>query len=99
MKKNKVIITKTPKELAKTLGLTPTAAIEWKVRNIITKKIIESTKKHHFTVTEIAKNSGTSRARITRILKDNTLGISLDVLVRVLSAVGEEIQIRFKSAA
>lgn len=99
MKKNKFVTTKNPKELAAALGLSPSDAIEWEVRLMITNKIISSAGGSDLTVTDIAKIAGTSRGRITKILKNDTHGISLDVLVRVLGALGEEMKISFKKAA
>jgi predicted XRE-type DNA-binding protein len=99
MKKNKVVVNKNSKELAASLGLSPLDAIEWEVRHMITNKIISSAEQSDITVTDIAKIAGTSRARITKILKNDTHGISLDVLVRVLGALGEEMKISFKKAA
>jgi predicted XRE-type DNA-binding protein len=99
MKKNKSIVNKNSKELAATLGLSPLDAIEWEIRLLITNKIISSFEKSDLTVTEIAKTAGTSRARITKILKNDTQGISLDVLVRVLGTLGEKMKISFKKAA
>lgn len=99
MKKNKVVVNKNSKELAASLGLSPLDAIEWEVRLMITNKIISSAEQSDLTVTDIAKIAGTSRARITKILKNDTHGISLDVLVRVLGALGEEMKISFKKAA
>ncbi|MGE3607972.1 MAG: XRE family transcriptional regulator [Bacteriovoracaceae bacterium] len=99
MKKNKVTVSKNAKELAAALGLSPLDAIEWEVRLMITNKIISSAEGSHLTVTDIANLAGTSRARITKILKNDTHGISLDVLVRVLGALGEKMKISFKKAA
>jgi hypothetical protein len=99
MKKNSVIINKSAKELAKTMGLNTSHSVEWELRYAITKQIIKVFKNENFTVTEIAKNSGTSRARVTRILKDDTFGISIDVLLKVLEAVGESLKISFKKVA
>lgn len=99
MKKNKFVVTKNSNELATALGLSPLDAIEWEVRLMITNKIISSSESSDLTVTDIAKIAGTSRARITKILKNDTQGISLDVLVRVLGALGEKIKISFKKAA
>ncbi len=99
MKKSNKIVNKNAKDLAKSLGLSALDAIEWEVRFMITNKIIESANKSELTITDIAKLSGTSRARITKILKNDNFGISLDVLVRVLGALGEEVKISFKKAA
>lgn len=99
MKKNKSIVNKNPKELAVSLGLSPLDAIEWQIRHIITQKIIDSAKKNKMTVTDIAKKAGTSRARISKILKSDNQGISLDILIRILAVLGNEIKISFKKAA
>ncbi len=96
--KNKKI-TKTSKQLAKSLGLSQTDAIDWEIRYSITNKIIEIVKKNKMTVTEVAKKAGTSRARITKILKGDSLGISLDVLVKIVASLGQSIKIAFKKAA
>lgn len=97
--KKKHLVTRTSLELAELLGLTPADALEWEFRYSISKRIIESFKKGGFTVTEIAENAGTSRARVTNILKHNSSGISLDVLIRVLGAVGDKVKLTFKKAA
>ena len=99
MKKSKTVINKNATELAKTLGLTPSDALEWEVRHSITKKIIDTAKKQELSVTEIAKLAGTSRARVTKILKDDTSGISLDVLFRVLGATGQKVKLSYLKVA
>jgi hypothetical protein len=99
MKRKNELENNTPKELANSLGLDPLDSIEWEVRNVITKKIIKCFQNGLFTVTDIAERAGTSRGRITKILKHETIGISLDVLVRVLGAMGESMKISFKKVA
>ncbi len=85
--KNKFIVTRDSKELAAGLGLSPLDAIVWEVKLKMANQIISSAEGSDLTVTDIANLAGTSRARITKILKIDTYGISLDVLVRVLGAV------------
>jgi transcriptional regulator with XRE-family HTH domain len=75
-------------DLAESLGLNSSDALEWEVRHSITKKIIDTVDKQEVSVTQLAKDAGTSRGRVTKILKDDTFGISLDVLFRVLGATG-----------
>ena len=96
---NKVKRTKTSKDLAMALGLTNADAVEWEVRHSITQKIIDTVDKKSLTVTEVAKNAGTSRARITKILKGDSLGISIDVLIKVVASLGQKIKIDFKKVA
>ena len=99
MKKNKLVVTKTPRELAKALGLNPSDALEWEIRYSVTQQIMDVIKKDPMTVTELAKRSGTSRARITKILKGESFGISLDVLFRVLGTTGQGVRLSYKKAA
>lgn len=99
MKKNNTVVSKNSKELAEVMGLSHADAIEWEVRNVITKRIIESAKDKKLSAAIIAKAAGTSRARVTKILKDDSLGISIDTLVRILGAIGEEMKITFRRAA
>jgi hypothetical protein len=47
----------------------------------------------------LRKITKTLRARITRILKNDTGDISLDVLFRVLGALGQKVKIQFSKAA
>ncbi|MBT4792730.1 MAG: XRE family transcriptional regulator [Halobacteriovoraceae bacterium] len=99
MKKTKTIINKTADDLAESLGLNSSDALEWEVRYSITKKIIDTAKKQDLSVTQLAKDAGTSRGRITKILKDDTFGISLDVLLRVLGATGQKVKLSYLKAA
>lgn len=99
MSKSRKITSKNPKDVAKALGLTNADALEWEVRHTVTQRIIEVVNKKELTITQVAKDSGTSRARVTRILKNDNLGISLDVLLRVLAATGQKIELSFKKVA
>lgn len=98
-RKLKTTVCRNAQELAEAMGLDPCHAIEWELRSSVTNKIIESFQKSGQTVTSIAKKAQTSRARVTKILKGDSYGISLDVLFKVLAAVGQKIQIIYKKAA
>ncbi|MEI8346200.1 MAG: XRE family transcriptional regulator [Pseudomonadota bacterium] len=99
MTSKKYLQTNTPEELAKSLGLDKKNAIEWQLRYSITQQIIKVFQYRPMTITELAKKSQTSRARITRIIKGDSLGISLDVLVRILGACGQTIKISYSKAS
>lgn len=98
-KKIKPIVANTPEELAESIGLDKSAALEWQVRHEVTERIISVFGSKEVTITELAKRAETSRARITRILKRDTGDISLDVLFRVLGALGQKVKIQFSKAA
>lgn len=99
MNKKKTINTNSAKEIAESLNLNSLDAIEWEIRDALTDKIIEFVGASGITVTQLAKDSRTSRARITKILKGDPVGISLDVLFRVLGATGHRVQLKFLKAA
>jgi len=100
MKKNKKsIITKTPIELADALGLDQSIALEWQLRSQVTDRIISVFDTQKMKITDLAKKAKTSRARITNILNGDTSGISLDVLLRVLSCMGQKVKVSFSKAA
>ena len=98
-KRVKPIIANTAAELAESIGLDKSAVIEWQVRHDITERIIAVFKLKEITITDLAKRAETSRARITRILKRDTSDISLDVLFRVLGALGQKVKIQFSKVA
>lgn len=95
-KKIKKVIAHDPEELAEALGLDPADAVEWEMRHSLTRRIGQTAKKSKMTVTGIAKTAGTSRARVTKILQGNSQGVSIDVLLRILGAVGETIKISYR---
>ena len=98
-KKIKSVVVRHPHDLAESMGLTTADAAEWILRYSITEKIIETTKKNDLTVTQIAKRAKTSRARVTTVLKGDSQGISIDVLLRILGATGHTIKVSFAKAA
>lgn len=93
--KNAATVAKSPGELAKALNLDPSISIEWEIRHEVSTQILNNFEVLGLKVTEVAKRAETSRARVTRILKGDTKGISLDVLLRILGATGQKIEIKF----
>ena len=91
-------VAKNPRQLTEMLNLGSADLLEWKVRADVTRQIIDNFSSKKLKVTSLAKKSRTSRSRITRILKFDTTGISLDVLLRVLSETGQRIEIKFLKA-
>lgn len=97
--KSKSLTAQTPEELAEILGLHPGVAVEWELRHDITKRICKIAKEKKVKISHLAKAAGTSRARITRILKRQDIGVSLDVLTRILGVLGEKIKVSFEKVA
>ena len=102
MKKNKKISRKmiqSPAELSEVLGLDQSIGLEWQVRREVLMQIIEAASNQDLKVSWIALRAKTSRARVTRILKEDIQGISLDVLFRVLGVCGKSVSLRFSKSA
>ncbi len=98
-KQKKILVSRTPEETAVMLGLDPSIALEWELRSQVTDKIVEVFKVKKMKITDLAKRAETSRARITNIVKGNTSGISMDVLLRVLGCMGQKVKFSFSKAA
>lgn len=88
MKKRNRIITRTSGELAAALGLSPADAVEFETRSALTEQIIRIVRKSAMTHARVAKAAGMSRTRLTAILNRNTQGVSTDLLLRILAALG-----------
>ncbi len=95
----KVIRAKTAEDLGRALGLSAAETGEMEFRSELTcalAKIIQNGKHTH---AEIAKRAGTSRTRVTAIANGNTQGMSIDLLIRVLSATGYRAELRVRKTA
>jgi predicted XRE-type DNA-binding protein len=99
MRKVKWVEARTAAELAEVLGLPAMFGIELEVRSAVLDKLAEVVKKSKLTHAQVAKLSGTSRTRITAILNHGTVGVSTDLLLRILGRLGYRASIRFSRAA
>ncbi len=95
----KKVISKNASDIASALGLPKSTSLEWQVRHSVNEEIIRIFSESGLSKTDFAEISGTSRGRITRILKKDTSDISLDVLFRVLGATGAKIAFKFSKAS
>ena len=93
------LITETAEELAGALGLPKSIAQEWMLKSDLVAQIGHNVRTKKIKITHLAKESGTSRARITDIMKGRSSGISLDVLFRILYATGQRIEIKYLKAS
>lgn len=99
MKKVKAVETRTAEELAKFLGLFPSDGAEIELRSDLNDKIISVVKAKEFTHAQVAKLASTSRTRVTALLNRNTVDISTDLMLRILSALGYKAKISFFKAS
>lgn len=89
----KPIVAAAPEDLAGTLGLSRTEAKDWQVQYALLNRLKEIVGKHKVTHAEIAKRSGTSRARVTAILNDDLEHVPTDLLIRVLGSLGCQVKV------
>ena len=95
--KSKMIKTKSAKQLASVLGLSPFEGVELEIKSNLTDKIIETVKKRNITHQQLAIITGSSRTRITAILNRNLYQVSTDLLLKILGALGITIKISFQT--
>ena len=96
MAKVKLIVAKTPEQLARILGLTPQHAATWTVQGALQKRITQIVKKDKFTHAALAKLAGTSWTRITAILNNNLDEVRLTCLLELLGPRVIELISRFR---
>ncbi len=99
MKNSKILITRTPEQLAQALGLKPADGAEIRLRSELNSKIVAVITHKKLTHAQVARLASTSRTRITAIMNRNTLDISTDLMLRVLHSLGYTATIKFHRAA
>jgi predicted XRE-type DNA-binding protein len=95
MKKSKPVITRSAAELARAIGLSQADALNMEIRRKINQKIIEAVARSGLTHVEAARLAQTSRSRLTALLNRNTGGISTDLMLKILVALGYRATITF----
>lgn len=95
MKTINSVVTKDAFELARTLGLQKSDAVEMALRRQLNDKIIDAVKRSGLTHAQVAKLAKTSRSRLTGILNRNTSRVSTDLMLRILGAMGYRATLRF----
>jgi predicted XRE-type DNA-binding protein len=99
MAKIKGVKVQTAAELAKFLGLDEAEALDIEIRTDLNTKIIQTVEKKSLTHAQVAKLAGTSRTRITALMNRNSIDISTDLMLRVLSALGVKAKLVFARAS
>ncbi len=93
MNKPKTVVAKTPEELADALGLCAAESQEWQVQFALLKRLRQIVKDQALTHAEVAARGGSSRTRVTSILNGNLDGVSTDLLIRLLRALGYRVKV------
>jgi predicted XRE-type DNA-binding protein len=97
-KRKNYIIAKGPLEIAHALGITSPvdiALLEYKAR--LSKIAVETIIQSGLSINEIVERSGISRSKVSAINNGALAGISIDLFLKVISAVGRKVVIKLAS--
>jgi predicted XRE-type DNA-binding protein len=95
MTKANRVTTRTARQLARVLALSPEDGIEFDVRSTLVDKIIDAVRRYALTHADAARLVGTSRSRLTAILNRNTQDVSTDLLLRIVSKLRYRTRVSF----
>ena len=99
MGKNKTLVARNSAELADALGLTDADRAAMEIQFELAEQIALETRRAGMTHAQLAQLAGASRPRVTAILNGNLDGVSTDLLLRILAALGVRVRLRFHRAA
>jgi len=99
MSKNKTLVARNSKELAEVLGLTGADRAALEIQFELAEQIGLEVRRAGMTHARLAELAGASRPRVTAILNGNLDGVSTDLLLRILAALGVRVRLRFQRAA
>jgi predicted XRE-type DNA-binding protein len=85
--------------LAKKIGLPKSRAYEAATKAKLIKEIITQVEQNGFTHAEVAEMAGVARSTVTGIISGSLQKVSLDRLVRILSAMGFIVDFKIKKAS
>ncbi len=97
-KKKDYVTAHSPSEIAQALGIdspADVALMEYKAK--LSKLAVKAIKESHISVNEIVKKSGVARSKVSAIKNGALAGISSDLFLKVITAVGARITIRLAS--
>ena len=86
-------------ELAEALGLSDAYRAALGLQLDLVERIAAEVRRAGLTHAGLARLAGTSRPRVTAILNGNLEGVSTDLLLRILAAIGVRVSLRFHRAA
>jgi len=93
------VIARNSQELAAVLGLSTADHTAVRVQFALVEEIGREIKRGGLTHAALARLAQTSRPRVTAILNGNLEGVSTDLLLRLLGALGVHVELKFRRAA
>jgi predicted XRE-type DNA-binding protein len=99
MSTKKTLVARDSRELAGVLGLSEADRAAMEVQLELAAQIGVEVRRTGMTHARLAQLAATSRPRVTSILNGNLEGVSTDLLLRILAALGVRVQLKFHRAA
>jgi predicted XRE-type DNA-binding protein len=99
MSRRKSIVAKNSRDLAEALRISSSDRAALEVQVELTERIALEVRTMGITHADLAQLASTSRPRVTAILNGNLEGVSTDLLLRILAALGVKVQLKFRRAA
>ena len=99
MSRRKLIVARNSRDLAEVLRISGSDRAAPEVQVELAERIALEARTMGITHANLAKLASTSRPRVTAILNGNLEGVSTDLLLRILAALGVKVQLRFRRAA
>lgn len=90
---------KSLQDLDENLGVESMRAAEAEVKASLTKAIIREVSKQHLTYQDVAELTGVARTTVTGIINGSLQKVSIDRLLRIISAIGLSVHISVKKTA
>ena len=87
------------KDFTNAIGLDPARALEAEIKANLTTALIKEIRKQELTHAEVAEYSGVARSTVTGIVNGSLQSVSIDRLLRVLSALGMSVEVKIKKSA
>ncbi len=88
----KLLTAENPDDLGRLLGLTPGDIALMKYKAELSRLAVKSINKSGLTLNEVVKRSGVARSKVSAVKNGATVTVSCDLLVKIIGAVGIEIQ-------
>ncbi|MCY4643883.1 MAG: XRE family transcriptional regulator [Bacteriovoracales bacterium] len=86
-------------DLATALKLPPTRGVLAEIKAKLIKEIIKIIKRERLTHQEVSDLSGVPRSAVTGIVNGSLQRVSIERLIRIITALGKAIELKIKSAA
>ena len=87
------------KDFTDAIGLDPARSLEAQLKANLTEALIKEIKRQKLTHEQVATTSGVARSTVTGIVNGSLQSVSIDRLLRILSALGMSVEVKVKRPA